>query len=427
MKLSPKQAEIYRVDEWPHWVAVICGTIRSGKSVAGLFGYLRYVMTTFNGADHIVACYSDNVWQATILKYADWFCRLTSRQLRATNKGFTITALDRDTGRQVVNKFYRITARDVAAARRVQGMGDVQTVWATEVALYPPGLINEFINRMANAPLETRRLIMDLNPESGPQHWFKTDWMDPIEAGDMDGMLWPDFGPDDNPTMTPEKWKATCDALPDGPEKIRKTQNLWVADAGLVFDLDKWGSVIKPPSDKPRVLDVAIDCADSGVTHALLVAHYATYFCVIDYYEHTGRLGPATHLETINRQFSEWGKISRWVADVNAGMLGTLRDMERAGAVSGRVHDPYKKVELGIQTTNRMLQRRILRVSSACKPLIRECGRYSYNPKRAEQGEDVVVKRYDHGPDALRYWVMMHTIGSRQSGPVVLQKGTTRQ
>ena len=423
MKLSPKQRELYNVALWPHWIAVVCGTIRSGKSLAGLFGYLRYVMTTFNNADHIVACYSDMVWQGTVLKYAEWFCRLTKRQIRSTNKGFTITALD-PTGRVITNKFYRVTARDVSSIRRVQGMGDVQTVWATEVALYPPGLISEFVNRLANAPVETRRMILDCNPEGGPQYWFKTDWIDAIKEGKVEGMLWDDFGPEDNPDMTPEKWKTTCDAIPDGPEKVRKTQGFWVADAGLVFDLDKWGVVIKPPRDKPRVLDVSIDCADSGITHALLVAHYATYFCVVDYYEHSGRLSPAEHLSTINKRFSEWGKISRWVADVNAGMLGTLRELERSQTVTGRVHDPYKQnKDLRIQTTNRMLQRRILRISTACKPLIRECGRFSYNPKHMEEGEDVVIKKYDHGPDALMYWVMMHTVGAKKPRPIVLKKG----
>ena len=173
LPLSPKQSKLYSMGSLEHWIVVACGTIRSGKSLAGIFGYLKHVMTTFSGGDHIVACFSDNVWRATIIKYVSWWCRLTGRTIRSTSKGFVISGRDAK-GKLITNTFYRVTGRDIGSVARVQGMGDVQTVFVTEGALMPQVLLDEFIRRMAVAPLETRLLYIDCNPEGGPQHWFKT-------------------------------------------------------------------------------------------------------------------------------------------------------------------------------------------------------------------------------------------------------------
>lgn len=426
IRLSSKQSKLYSLDQIDPWLVVVCGTIRSGKSIAGIFGYLHYVMKHFNKCDHVVACYSDNVWEGTVLKYAQWWARMTRRTITTNAKGFTVSGRDPELGTVVVNKFYRITGRDISAARRLQGMADVRTVWATEAALFPPELISEFINRLANAPLDTRKLIMDCNPEGGPQHWFKTDWIDRIVDGSLDGEYMY-FGPEDNPSMTPEKWQSTCDTLPDGPEKIRKTQGQWVAASGLVFDFAKWKTVGTPPKSKIKYLDVAIDVADSGVTHAVLVGHFATEYWVLDEWRHdgqiAGRMSPAEQLEAMGRQFGSWGRVARWVSDTNGGMLGTLRDFERRDTISGRVFDPHKKVAIGIETTNRMLQRRQLRVSDVCQGLILDAGRYSYNPVGSEKGEDMVIKKDDHGPDAMRYWVMMNIHGTRSgTRPIIVKR-----
>ena len=427
IKLSPKQSKLYNLAAADTNLIIACGTIRSGKSLAGIYGYLHYVMTTFRNDDHIVGCFSELVWEGTILKYAEDWCRLTRRTIKGNSKGFVITGRDPNSGRIVRNTFYRITGSSISAARRLRGLGDAQTVWATEVALFPYQVLDELNARLANSPVETRRMVWDLNPEGGPDYWFKTDYMDPIARGEKDGLLFDDFGPDDNPDMTPEKWKVTCDQYAEGPEKMRKTENLWVPDAGLVHDFVKYDVVVKHPTKQPKYLDVGIDTADSGVTHAVLVGHYSVDYCVLDNWRYdgkvSGRMSPSEQIDQIISTFSPYGRIARWVSDTNGGFLGTLRDYERDGKIAGKVFDPYKKRDIGIETTNRMLQSGQLKVSERCSELIRDAGRYSYGAKDSAEGEDKAVKKDDHGPDALRYWVMMNAYGMRNTGRPILVRG----
>ena len=426
MRWSPKQKQLYRLDEVDTTLVVVCGTIRSGKSMSGLFGYLRYVMTTFTAGDHVVACYSDIVWRGTILKYANLWCRVTRRDIRPTDKGFTITGRDPATNQIVSNHFFRITGRDVSAVSRLQGLADCQSVWATEAPLYPPDLISEFINRMANAPLETRKLVMDCNPEGGPEHWFKMDWIDRIVTGQIDGRYF-DFGPNDNPTMTPEKWAATCDLLPDGPEKQRKTEGVWVASAGLIFDFAKWEVIGRKPKTEPKFLDVSIDVADSGVTHALLIGHYPSEFWVIDEWRYDGNvegsLSPAAQIQKIQGRFASHGRIVRWVSDTGAGFQASLQEAKLRGLIGGVVVPPVKDVDVGISTTLRMLQRGQLRVHKTNAGLITDAGRYIWDPNLAALGIDKPLKKNDHGPDALRYWVMMHVTANQANRPFLMHQG----
>ena len=339
------------------------------------------MMETFKKNDHIVACYGDSVWQATILKYVDLWCRMNSCSLSDNAKGFTIVAPNGN-----VNKFYRITGRDKGAVRRVQGMADIQTIWATEAPLFPPELIDEFIRRLANAPLETKKLVMDCNPEGGPEHWFKENWIDRIKDGVIEG-TYMDFYETDNPSMTPEKWKVTCDELPDGPDKIRKTQNIWVASAGVVYDLPFYNAIVAQPNKQAQFLDVSIDVADSGVTHALLIGHYGNRYCIIDEWHHDGqvegRKSPAVQLKMMNNKFTKHGQISRWVSDTNGGMLGTLSDARRAGHITGNVFPAMKGHKAMIHTTQRMIQDGLLVVSVRQKHMIRSAGRTQYCPDAA--------------------------------------------
>ena len=60
----------------------------------------------------------------------------------------------------------------------------------------------------------------------------------------------------------------------------------------------------------------------------------------------------------------------------------------------------------GIRRTATLIHRRKLLINrERCKPLLGEMGTYLWDQKASQHGEDKPLKKRDHGPDALRYFV----------------------
>ena len=63
-------------------------------------------------------------------------------------------------------------------------------------------------------------------------------------------------------------------------------------------------------------------------------------------------------------------------------------------------------VDDGIRAVSSMFYRRKIRVHERCAGLITELRSYVWDDKARERGEEKPIKQLDHGPDALRYYVM---------------------
>ena len=59
-----------------------------------------------------------------------------------------------------------------------------------------------------------------------------------------------------------------------------------------------------------------------------------------------------------------------------------------------------------------------LNISPRCVHLLREINSYVWDEGPAARNEDKPIKRNDHGPDALRYWVQMNEDHRQVSRPV---------
>ena len=93
--------------------------------------------------------------------------------------------------------------------------------------------------------------------------------------------------------------------------------------------------------------------------------------------------------------------------------------------MNGRRVTPAKNdVHLGIEKTTQWMANGTLFISRACDWLIRELGNYTWDPKAAARGEDMPVKKDDHGCDAFRYFCF--TTATRQAKarnrPVVVRR-----
>ena len=341
---------------------------------------------------------------------AEKWAAITGHTLVWTDKYFTLTN-DLDG----TNKFVRVVANNVRSQERLSGIPAV-AAYLTEVM--PPEFIQEVSMRMAE--VSGSKIIMDCNPE-GASHWFKVDYIDKAKERNALALT---FTEQDNPIITPEKWEQLKREVPPGIQYRRRILGEWVDASGSIWNLEEFGAVLVPPNTKPKMFDVAVDTATSSVTHALLVAHYADRYAVVDEWRHDGRVdGVLTVTEQVDRitqrfnAFTQrYNKVtSRWVIDpASAHFKAEVLSARRNRRLFGKVYATNNDVKQGIDTVSYYLSRRILSISPATKYLIRDIGGYVWDESWAAKGEDRPLKKDDHGCDALRYWCAMHNKSGQQ-------------
>lgn len=412
MRLSAKQTELYLLDEHDHQMVIAVGTVRSGKTWAGLFGLLRYAGKYFNQHQFIVGIQSEFAWRETIQPVALKWEELTGYRVHWTEKYFTVS---NDHGG--TNRFVRVIGHDVKAAKRAAS-ATISGVYATEVTHMHPDVLEEFGFRTLQT--RGRKLVYDCNPENSA-HWFRLNYV--LRAKEI-GAKHFSFTEQDNPAITPEMWEQIKRETPPGPQYRRRILGEWCDATGLVWDVETPNAVRYPPDAKPKRFDVSVDTATSSVTHALLVAHYANTYAVVDEWRHDGRIqGELTTSEQVERICSRFNAhangygldTGRWVIDpASAHFKAEVQAAHKKGLLFGRIYATNNNVKYGLDSVSYYLSRRYLTISPACKGLIRDIGGYIWDELATEKGEDRPVKKDDHGCDALRYWCVMHNQSKRK-------------
>ena len=426
MRLSKRQSELYRLGDHDHKMVLSDGPIRSGKTLAGLWGFLTYTQQTFDrfadGA--VVAVQSRPVWRGPVATEVHaWAARVRAR-VEFKEDYFTVSTLE--SGRRHTNRFNRITANNAAAVSRIQGM-TICGAYATEAALMEEEFVTELKFRSLTA--NKGKIVLDCNPE-GRYHWLKTDYID--KAAER-GMLHLPFKIEDNPTVTPKMWQDLVASTPPGHVARRKLYGEWCDPTGLVWDLEGPRSVGGYPRDEdPKGLYVGIDSAASSVTHAVLVGKFAKAYWVIDEWRRdftvAEQMSPAAQVRSIADHFAKWGRVDHWVCDAADGhFAAAMRESQRDSGLTGRLHASDKRVKEGIDAVAWWLHKRQLRVDRSCIATLRDMGNYSWDDRAAARGEDRPVKENDHGCDAVRYCIaMILAIGQRNRQRVMVHSAGRR-
>lgn len=417
MRLSATQSRLYRLADHDAKMVVADGPVRSGKTMAGLWGFLAYCQQTFTGGLAVIAVQSLDVWRGTIQSEVVRWGALTGARVDFQDNRFKVTT--RRNGVTATNTYNRVVANNVAAVGRIQGL-TLCGAFVTEAAKMDEEFIVELTFRALTVP--QAKIVLDCNPE-GRFHWLKVDW---IDRADDRGLLHLPFQIADNPAVSPADWDELLRTTPPGHVARRKLYGEWCDPSGLVWDVETPQSVGQPPDGEPTRLDVAIDSASSSVTHALLVGRYAKAFWVLDEWRHdanaTGAMAPADQVASIAAKFAKWGTVTNWVADSADGHFNVaLRQLRYERRIAGTVNKSDKRVKEGLDQVSWLLHRRRLRISAACSGLLRDIGGYSWDPLAAARGEDKPVKADDHGCDALRYWSMMNAAARR---PRAVRRGS---
>ncbi len=242
--------------------------------------------------------------------------------------------------------------------------------------------------------------------------------------------------------ITPEKWAQLERSTPKGTEYDRKILGLWVDAEGVIWNLDKTKAEQAMPDVEPRSLAVAVDVGSASVTHALLIASYATHHHVIDEWRHDRNVADemrvADMVRAIAERFNAWGTPQIWIVDPAAHeFIVECRAHAREGLITNRLSGaqyqgqtaPPRSVRLGIETVNRMFWAGQLKISPKCKSTLQSIASYVWCSKAALRGEDKPLKDgNDHAADALRYWCAWHNnnLNSRPAAKAQVHSGYER-
>ncbi|WP_307868439.1 PBSX family phage terminase large subunit [Cellulosimicrobium cellulans] len=409
--LSPKQYDFLTTSDAT--VNVLDGSIRSGKTIVSLLRWYGFMARAPRGGELVmIGRTRDAIFRNVIKPMQDesLFGPLAGT-VKYTNGAPTATIL----GRTV----HIIGASDAKAEKSIRGM-TVAGAYVDEITVIPEEFFTQLLGRMSVAGA---KLFGTTNPDS-PAHWFKTKFLNKVDARDSDGnpvlpgwKYW-HFVMDDNPSLS-EDYKRRKRAEFTGLWFRRFILGEWVAAEGAIYDTwDPDVHVIRY-EDMPTLRELVAVGVDYGTTNATaavvigITAELRPRLIVVDEWRY---------------QAGEHG--SRWTdAQLSKGLRDWMASIKIPGqphltapgwvfldpaAASFRVQlaadnlptmDAENDVKYGIQTVASLLGGKRLIVTDRCHELIREIPAYAWDDKAALRGEDKPVKVDDHQVDGLRYAV----------------------
>lgn len=375
------------------------GSIRSGKTITSLLGFLTAVATAPTTGRILVfgrtrESVARNIFGALAdpAIYGD-----IAKTITYTSGAPTATILGR-----VVDV---LGANDAKAEPKVRGM-TLALAYGDEITTLPEAFVMQVLGRLS---VKDARFFGTTNPDS-PAHWVRRKLI--LRAGELDLRHWHSTLRD-NPHLDPA-YVAAITAEYTGLWYRRFILGEWVAAEGAIYDM--WDEARHVTAQLPpieRWISVGVDHGTRNPFHAVLLGlgidrrlHVTTEWrwdssirrrqlSDVEYSRHLRDWLEAAPIPTTDLRGVEPERI---VVDPSA--TGFRVQLHHDGASTALADNA---VLPGIRTVSSLLALGLLDIHESCRELIAEIPGYSWDDKAAEHGQDQPIKAADHGVDALRY------------------------
>jgi PBSX family phage terminase large subunit len=406
---SDKQLKILKWwgDDSPHKdkEGIICdGAVRSGKTLMLSFSFILWSMSRFDGKILGMAGKTVNSFRRNVL--FDLVPILLAR-------GYSVEDLRTDNLLVIryqghINFYHIFGGRDESSQDLVQGL-TCAGFFFDEVVLMPESFVNQAIARCS---VENSKLWFSCNPQ-GPKHWFKTEFIDRRRTR---GLYRLHFLLEDNPSLSTavvDRYKRSF----SGVFFQRFVLGLWVLSDGVIYDMWEEAthmfSLSKRISEEPGFLNksgshyIAVDYGTSNACSFLDIWETEDQVYILREYLWDGKKKKQKTDHEYIKDFIAFAEespcpkpITRVIVDPSA--LSFKVELRSSGYM---IKDADNEVLDGIRLVASMLSQRRLFVEENCKNLRSEFSQYSWDSKASERGIERPIKLYDHGLDALRYYV----------------------
>lgn len=198
------------------------GSIRSGKTIACICGFLTWSQEMFSGESFILAGKTMGALKKNVI-------RPMMQILEAWGWSYTYIRSGTDARLEIgTNVYYLYGASTEAAQDALQGL-TAAGAYADEAALFPQSFIDQMIGRCS---VDGWKVWMNCNPE-GPHSYIKVEFIDKAKEKHVYHLH---FMMDDNLTLSEERKQAYCRAWSKGSVFYKRfILGLWVAADGLIY------------------------------------------------------------------------------------------------------------------------------------------------------------------------------------------------
>ena len=240
------------------------GAMGSGKSVSAIAGFLLYSLQFTGKQFGIVgktSLQTRKVIEAELSRLCEFWGIPYSRVGKEANVGR--------------NEFIFYDGATVQAAERIQG-GNLAGLYIDEVYNISQRVMEELENRVRVAQDGIMpKIVMTANPRLYSS-WLKRDYVDrAAEIGlEVHKLLW-----GDNPTL-PKRVKERVLATSSEAQRKHRIEGEWGVSTLAVYPHHHIGNA--PDMAMSQGWYLAVDPAQSGTTHALLIGRFADCYWVYD-------------------------------------------------------------------------------------------------------------------------------------------------
>ena len=198
------------------------GSIRSGKTIAMICGFLLWSQEMFSGQAFILAGKTMGALKKNVVKPM-------LQILEAWGWPYTYIRAGSDAHIEIGNNVYYLYGANTEASQdALQGL-TAAGAYADEAALFPQSFIDQMIGRCSVAGA---KIWMNCNPES-PHNYIKAEFIDKAKEKKVYRLH---FEMDDNLTLSPAVKQRYKRAWPSGSVFYKRfILGLWVAADGLIY------------------------------------------------------------------------------------------------------------------------------------------------------------------------------------------------
>ncbi len=393
------------------------GSVRSGKTVASLLTWLRFVRQGPAGNLVMVGRTERTLKRNVIDPLVEMLGPARARHVRGEGELHLL-------GRRV----YLAGANDDRAQDRIAGL-TLAGAYVDEATLIPEGFWSMLLTRLS---VEGARCFATANP-AHPGHWLKAGYLDRAAVwlrgdgqleqhqGDQDrlDLARVSWRLDDNPHL-PAAYRAALEAEFSGLWYRRYVAGEWVQAEGAVYSMfDPEAHVVDelPVDDGGRTdVDrwvVAVDYGTVNPFAALLLGVSEQHRCVYVAAEwrHDSR---AARRQLTDAEYStrlrEWLAVETGRPDGAALIDALVVDPSASSFITQLWRDDWPHVRHadntvadGIRDVASLLAAGRLKIHRSCVGLLNELPGYTWDPKPGRDGKERPRKADDHSIDSLRY------------------------
>lgn len=371
------------------------GSIRSGKTIACIIGFLTWSQEMFSGETFILVGKTMGALKKNVIKPMLQILESWGWPYEYVRSGsephLTIGS----------NTYYLFGANNEAAQDNLQGL-TAAGAYADEAALFPKSFIDQMIGRCS---VDGWKIWMNCNP-AGPHHFICEEYLDPDEMK-RKKVYHLHFTMDDNLSLSKKRKQEYENAWPhDSVFYKRFILGLWVVADGLVYQMfSEKDHVVKTPMMFQQLHEYYVSI-DYGTVNPFAVGIFdydprTSVSVMVKEVHHDGRKsGRCDNEKYYELMVNAIADLPIEYIIVDPSAAGFIETIKKYGKYS--VKGANNDVLNGIQEVTKYLNMGLLKIHDSCTETKKEF--YTYSWDDGKKG-DAVIKEYDHHMDLIRYYV----------------------